>query len=84
MYAESRGTFKVTNTVPETNRQVPTLRDLTRRVKAEYSEMPGLSVTLPQAQRLLGIDRETCAVVIRTLVVHRFLRCTAQGRYVRS
>jgi len=84
MYAESRGTFKVTSTVPETNRQVPTLRDLTRRVKAEYSEMPGLSVTLPQAQRLLGIDRETCVVVIRTLIDHRFLRRTAQGRYVRS
>ena len=83
MYAESRGTFKVTSPVPETDRQAPTLRDLTRRVQAEYAEMPGLSVTLPQAQRLLGIDRETCVVVIRTLVDHRFLRRTAQGRYVR-
>ena len=36
MYDESRGTFMVTSTVPETNRQVPTLRDLTRRVQAEY------------------------------------------------
>ena len=83
MYAESRGTFKVTSTVPETDRQVATLRDLTRRVQAEYAEMPGLSVTLPQAQRLLGIDRDTCVVVIRTLVDRRFLRCTPQGRYVR-
>jgi len=74
----------VTSPVPKTAKQAPTLRDLTRRVQAEYSEMPGLSVTLPQAQRLLGIDRETCAVVIRTLVDHRFLRRTAQGRYVRS
>ena len=73
----------VTSTVPETERRVATLRDLTRRVKAEYSEMPGLSVTLPQAQRLLGIDRETCVVVIRTLVDHRFLRRTPQGRYIR-
>lgn len=73
----------VTRTVPETERQTATLRDLTRRVQAEYSEMPGLSVTLPQAQRLLGIDRETCLAVIRTLVDRRFLRRTDQGRYVR-
>ena len=71
----------VTRTVPDTDRQVATLRDLTRRVQPEYSEMSGLSVTMPQAQRLLGIDRETCVVVIRTLVDHRFLRPTAQGRY---
>jgi hypothetical protein len=73
----------VTSTVPETQRQVSTLRDLTRRVQAEYTEMPGLSVTLPQAQRLLGIDRETCVVVIRTLVDRRFLRRTPLGTYVR-
>ena len=73
----------VTRTVPEAERQVATLPDLTRRVQAEYAEMPGLSVTLPQAQRLLGIDRETCVVVIRTLVDRRFLRRTPQGRYVR-
>ena len=73
----------VTSTVPETERQVATLRDLTRRVQAEFTEMPGLSVTLPQAQRLLDIDRETCVVVIRTLVDGGFLRRTPQGRYVR-
>jgi hypothetical protein len=55
----------VTSTVPETRRQVATVRDVTRRVQAEYNEMPGLSVTLPQAQRLLGIDHDTCVVVIR-------------------
>ncbi len=73
----------VTSTVPETKREVAAVRDLTRRVQAEYTEMPGLSVTLPQAQRLLGIDRETCVVVIRTLVDRRFLRRTPHGRYVR-
>jgi len=78
-----RGTFMVTRTATEAARQVVTLRDLTRRVQAEYTEMPGLSVTLTQAQRLLGIDRETCVIVIRTLVDRRFLRRTPQGRYVR-
>jgi Fic family protein len=74
----------VMRTVPDIEGPVDTLRDLTRRVQAEYIEMPGLSVTLPQAQRLLGIDRDTCVAVIRTLVDRRFLRRTPQGRYIRS
>jgi hypothetical protein len=73
----------LTSTVPQTEGQVPHVRDLTRRVQAEYTEMPGLSVTMRQAQRLLGIDRETCIVVMKTLVDRRFLRRTPQGRYVR-
>jgi hypothetical protein len=59
------------------------VRDLAERVQAEYLEMPGLSVTLPQAQRLLGIDAETCAVVMKSLVARGFLRQTTQGKYVR-
>jgi hypothetical protein len=70
-------------TVPETTGHIASLRDLTSRVQAEYTEMPGLSITLPQAQRLLGIDREVCVVVMRTLIDRRFLKRTAQGRYVR-
>ena len=73
----------VTSTVPETRRQVATVRDVTRRVQAEYIEMPGLSVTLPQAQRLLGIDHDTCVVVIRTLVDRGFLKRTPRDTYVR-
>ena len=57
---------------------------LAQRVEAEYAEMPGLSVTIPQAQRLLAIDRPTCARVFRTLVKQRILRQTAQGTYVRA
>jgi len=73
----------VTNIVPDSERQDASVRELTHRVQAEYTEMPGLSITLRQAQRLLGIDHETCAIVIRTLVDCRFLRRTPQGRYVR-
>lgn len=63
--------------------QGETIRELTSRVQAEYAEMPGLSVTMPQAQRLLGFDRQTCDVVLRALTARGFLRRTAQGRYVR-
>ena len=74
----------VTNTLLEVQPEPSTIRDLTRRVQAEYAEMPGLSVTMPQAQRLLNIDRPTCSLVLNTLVKQGVLRRTAQGRYVRA
>lgn len=60
------------------------LRELTRRVQAEYAEMPGLSVTLAQAQRLLAVDEPMCAAVFKGLINRGVLKRTAQGRYVRA
>lgn len=60
-----------------------TIQELTRRIQAEYAEMPGLSVTLAQAQRLLATDRQTCTTVFKALIRRGVLRRTAQGRYVR-
>jgi hypothetical protein len=36
---------------------------ITQRVKAEYVEMPGLCLTLAQASRLFGVERQTCHAV---------------------
>jgi hypothetical protein len=74
----------MTHTVTRIDRQAETIRELVRRVQAEYAEMPGLSVTLPQAQRLLAIDEPTCAAVLGALVKQRVLRRTAEGRYIRA
>ena len=63
--------------------EAETIRELARRVQAEYTEMPGLCVTLVQAQRLLAIDEPTCAAVFKTLIKRGVLRRTAQGRYLR-
>jgi hypothetical protein len=71
------------NTLTRINTEPEVIRDLSRRVQAEYAEMPGLSVTLVQAQRLLAIDEPTCAAVFRALIKREVLRRTAQGRYVR-
>ncbi len=60
------------------------LHQLLRRIEAEYAEMPGMSVTQAQAQRLWGLDSTTCAFVLRTLVERRILRRTPRGNYVRS
>jgi hypothetical protein len=73
----------MSNTLMEVEAGAERIRHLIRRVHAEYSEMPGLSVTMPQAQRLFGIDSRTCAAVLNTLIARGFLRRTAKGRYVR-
>ena len=57
--------------------------ELTRRVRAEYAEMPGLCLTLSQAQRLWAADRQTCEAVFRALIAQGFLRMTTKGRFVR-
>ncbi len=58
-------------------------RDLTGRIEAEFAEMPGLSLTLPQAQRLWGIDYPTCIAVFRVLTDRGVVRRTPRGQYIR-
>jgi hypothetical protein len=60
------------------------IRDVLQRVQGEYRDMPGLKLTEAQAQRLLGIDCDTCAVVLTTLIERRFLRRTDNGLHVRA
>ena len=54
----------------------PVVRRLMEQVRAEYEEMPGLSVTLSQARRLWAIDQETCGEVFGQLVARGLLRIT--------
>jgi hypothetical protein len=77
--------FNVSHAVLEARpeSQGGTFAYLVRRVEAEYVEMPGLSVTLRQAQRLLDIDRPTCAQVLKALVDRGVLKRTSLGRYIR-
>jgi hypothetical protein len=56
---------------------------LVSRVLGEYRDMPGLSPTLAQAQRLFGLDDRTCRTVLDLLVRARFLSRDSKGRYVR-
>ena len=44
-----------------------------RRVRAEYREIPGLQLTLRQAERFWGLDTTTCEIVFRTLLDEGFL-----------
>lgn len=60
------------------------LHELLQRIESEYREMPGLSVTARQAERLWGLDSTTCGFVLMTLIQRGILRRTASGTYVRG
>jgi hypothetical protein len=60
------------------------LHDLLRRIEGEYLEMPGLSVTALQAERLWGLDSTTCAFVLMTLIQRGILKQMSNGTYVRG
>jgi hypothetical protein len=52
-------------------RTIPSRRedvDLQARIRAEFSEMPGLKLTLPQAARLFHLEKNRCERVLGALV----------------
>jgi hypothetical protein len=57
-------------------------RELLVRIEGEYREMPGLNLSVTQAERLWGLDRHTCASVLATLMERRVLKRTASGTYL--
>jgi hypothetical protein len=59
------------------------LSDAVRRIKAEYREMPGLGLTLAEAQRLIGLDVPACRLIFGWLVDEGFLRLS-RGRFVKG
>jgi len=59
------------------------LDGIVRRVRGEYNEMPGLHLTVTQAQRLWGLDRVACETVLSALVDVKFLRRNRDGAYAR-
>ena len=73
----------LTNALLEGRTRADAESELRRRVRSEYAEMPGLCLTLSQAQRLWTVDRQTCEAVFRTLIAHGFLRMTTKGHFVR-
>lgn len=67
---------------PHEVRTMPAIREAFLRVEAEYREMPGLSLTLPQAARLWELDQRTCERVLATLIERRVLKRALNGTYV--
>ncbi len=61
----------------------PTITETARRIRGEYLEMPGLSLTPEQARRLWGLDESACRAILDALVDLNFLYRTSRGSYVR-
>ncbi|HLZ09126.1 MAG TPA: hypothetical protein VKT80_11095, partial [Chloroflexota bacterium] len=60
-----------------------TIQDVLHRLRAEYTEMPGLRLKARQVQRLCGIDQAMCELVLDALVAEKFLYAKADGHYTR-
>ncbi len=57
---------------------------IAERVRGEFREMPGLSLTLAQAQRLWSLDMSTCCDVLSELVESGFLSRRTDGAFCRA
>jgi DNA-binding GntR family transcriptional regulator len=57
---------------------------LRNRIRTEYLEMPGLRLTSQQVQRLCGIERTVCQMVLDSLVDEKFLCVKSNGHYALS
>ncbi len=51
------------------------------RIQGEFLEMPGLRLTLTQAQRLWNLDQVVCEALLAALVDVRFL-IESDGRFL--
>jgi len=56
---------------------------ITERVRGEFREMPGLTLTLAQAGRLWSLDPPTCTEVLSGLVDAGFLARRSDGAFCR-
>ncbi len=57
--------------------------EILSRIRGEYLEMPGLCLTHAQAQRLWGLDAQTCDSLLESLTEDKFLCLRNDGTYGR-
>jgi hypothetical protein len=54
------------------------------RVRSEYMEMPGLTLTTAQARRLWNLDERICRQLLLALLQSGFLRRAWRDTFVRA
>jgi DNA-binding IclR family transcriptional regulator len=67
-------------TLPE-RRNVTARTTLLRRIRSEFEEMPGLSLTLAQAAKLFGVPPEVCSRILAQFAEEGLLSLTINRRY---
>ena len=60
------------------------IEDALQLLRSEYSDLPGLSLTVADVARRLDLDRPTTGVILRALEDSRFLKRAPNGRFTRS
>jgi hypothetical protein len=58
--------------------------ELLRRIRVEFAEMPGLRLTILQAERLFGMRHDVCVRVLRELEANHYLRRDVSDAYIRN
>lgn len=61
----------------------PFPHDATARIRAEFTEMPCMRLTVAQAARLFGLEQPECRQLLAGLVHAHFLVRDASGQYYR-
>ena len=56
---------------------------IVNRIRADYLEMPGMSLRVEQVARLCGADRDLCKTILDAMVDAKFLVRKADGAYTR-
>ena len=59
----------------------PVREELVRRIRGEFEEMPGLSLTPGQAIKLFGVSPDECAGILSHLIEQGVVRLKSDGRY---
>ena len=67
----------------QTTGQPADMERILKAIQGEYLEIPGLSLTHPQASRLFSLDGETTTTALSNLVNANFLQL-AGNRYIRK
>lgn len=57
---------------------------VTARVRAEFDEMPGMTLTVPQASRLFGLEEDICRTIVERLIRAAYLRRMENGAVTRA
>ena len=60
------------------------LKRMEQRLLREYLDLPGLSLSLAQAARLVSVDEPSCQLVLNDLVNAHCLAHSESGTYVRA
>jgi len=65
------------------NTMTPRVEEAVQKLKGVFLEMPGTQLSLIDASRLSGLERNTCRMILEALEDVRFLRRAPNGLFVR-